>query len=62
MAVLFGFVTLSKQLGVGPLLFWPRPELEKPWLEIWLTLGVMGPPWLYGFANIWKAKHETASV
>jgi hypothetical protein len=62
MAVLFGFLTLSKPLGVGPALFWPRPELEKPWLEIWLTLGVMGPPWLYGLANIWKAKHETASV
>ena len=61
MAVLFGFLTLSKPLGIGPILFWPHPELEQPWLEIWLTLGVMGIPWLVGFVNIWKAKHETAT-
>ena len=62
MAVLFGFFTLSKPLGIGPVLFWPYPELQQPWLEIWLTLGVMGVPWLYGLFNIWRANHETVQT
>ena len=60
MAVLFGFLTLSKPLGIGPVLFWPHPVLEQPWLEIWLMLGVMGVPWLVGLFNIWKVKRELA--
>lgn len=62
MAVLFGFFTLSKPLGIGPILFWPHPELQQPWLEIWLTLGVMGLPWLVGLIHIWRAKHAPASI
>ncbi len=57
MALLIGFATLSKPLGIGPLLFWPRPTLAQPWLEIWFTLGVLGLPWIYWLLSTWKTKN-----
>jgi hypothetical protein len=56
MALLIGFGTLSKPLGIGPLLFWPKPRLALPWLEIWYTLGVLGLPWIYWLLSTWKTK------
>jgi alpha-1,6-mannosyltransferase len=57
MALLAGFATLSKPLGIGPLLFWPSPRLSQPWLEIWFTLGVLGLPWLYWLFSNWKSNY-----
>jgi hypothetical protein len=37
---------LSKQFIIGPALFWPRPVLPQPQLELYLALGVLGLPWL----------------
>ena len=62
LAVLVSFLTLSKPLGIGPLLFWPQPKLEQPWLEILFTLGVLGAPWLYSMLMIWKANHERVTA
>ena len=47
LALIFGFSALSKQLIFGPLLYVPRPTIQQPWLEIWFTLGVIAPIWLY---------------
>jgi hypothetical protein len=55
LVLLFGFAALSKPLGIGPLLFWPRPTLPQPWLEIWFTLGVFGLPWAYWLISTLKA-------
>lgn len=60
MALLTGFATLSKPLGIGPALFWLRPRPAQPWLEIWFTLGVLGAPWIYWMKSTWKAKHDRA--
>jgi hypothetical protein len=53
LAVIFGFTALGKQLVAGPLLFWPRPKLPQPGLEIRLTLIVMSLVWAY--ALYWLA-------
>jgi hypothetical protein len=49
---------LSKQFIIGPALLWPRPVLSQPWLELYLTLGVLGLPWLatlYGMLGVlWR--------
>lgn len=50
LALIFGFTALSKQLVAGPLLFWPRPKLPQPALEIQLTLIVLGLTWLYALS------------
>jgi alpha-1,6-mannosyltransferase len=57
MALLAGFATLSKPMGIGPFLFWPRPRMAQPWLEIWFTLGVLGLPWLYWLFSIWRSNY-----
>jgi hypothetical protein len=46
-AAFFSMAALSKQLVIGPILFWPRPKLAQPELEALFTLGVLGLPWLY---------------
>ena len=47
LALLFCFAALSKPLGIGPELFWPKPQLDQPGLEIWFTLGIFALPWSY---------------
>jgi hypothetical protein len=56
-ALLTSFATLSKPLGIGPLLFWPKARLAQPWLEIWLTLGALGISWIFWLFSTWKLKH-----
>lgn len=56
MALLIGFATLSRPLGIGPILTWPKPRLAQPWLEIWVTLGVLGLPWIYWLFSNLKSK------
>lgn len=58
MALLVGFATLSKPMGIGPVLFWPKPAIAQPWLEIWFTLGVLGLPWIYWLFSVWKVKRD----
>jgi hypothetical protein len=62
MALLVGFATLSKPLGIGPMLFWPKPRLAQPWLEIWFTLGVLGLPWIYWLFSTWEIKRAPDSL
>jgi len=49
-AILFGFLAISKQLFLYPLVIWPNPRPPQPRLEIELTLGVLGLPWLLALA------------
>ncbi len=56
LSVLLGFAGLGKQFIVSPLLFWPRPSLAQPWLEIFYSLGVLGLPWSYTLYALWDAR------
>ena len=62
LSLLLGFAALVKPLGIGPLLFWPRPRLAEPWLEIWLSLGVLGLPWIYWSLSAWRHRREYVSL
>lgn len=50
------FWALSKQFVFGPLLIWPSHRLSQPWLEIWFTLAVLGPSWLFALFTILATK------
>jgi hypothetical protein len=58
LAILFGFAALSKQLFIGPLLFWGPAVIEQPWKELWFTLGTLGLPLAYilviALSESWK--------
>jgi hypothetical protein len=46
---------LSKQFIIGPALLWPKPILPQPQLELYLTVGVLGLPWLTILYGAWGA-------
>jgi hypothetical protein len=58
LAILIGFLALSKQLVIGPILFVPRAQIPQPWLELWFTLGVLGIPWVLALYTAWKSYKE----
>jgi hypothetical protein len=61
LVLLTSFATLSKPLGIGPILFWPKPSLTQPGLEIRFTLGVLGLPWLYWLIATIKSKYDQST-
>jgi hypothetical protein len=54
LGILFGFSALSKQLSIGPYLFYPDYRFPQPWFEILFTLGVLGIVWIYALYTLWK--------
>jgi hypothetical protein len=46
---------MSKQFIIGPALFWPKPILPQPRLELYLAVGVLGLPWLVVLYGAWRA-------
>lgn len=58
LAILFGFTALTKTLVIGPYLFWPVKRLPQPWFEFWLTVGVLGIPWLYALLALWRSRRR----
>lgn len=62
LAILFGFAALSKQLVLGPALFWPRPWLQQPWLEVCFTLGILIIPWTYALQAILRSRARSRSA
>jgi len=53
-AILFGFLAIGKQLFMYPLVIWPNPRPPQPRLEIELTLGVLGLPWMLALALLFR--------
>ena len=47
LAIFFCFASLTKPFIFGPMFYWPPMRIPLPWLEIWLSTGVMAPTWLY---------------
>ena len=50
------FLTRSKPLIFIPIAYWIPPYPPQPWLEIQLTLGVLGIPWLFTLAVMIRKK------
>lgn len=65
MAEVLVFFTRSKPLIFVPITYWESPYPPQPWLEIQLTLGVMGIPWLFTLAALLRDRvylHKAAQA
>jgi hypothetical protein len=55
-SILFGFLALSKQFIMYPLVIYADPRPKQPWYEIELTFGVLGIPWLLAILLLFRNK------
>jgi hypothetical protein len=58
LAALFSYAAMSKQLIVGPLLFWIRPRPPRAQLELVFGPAVLIIPWLYALLALWLVRRE----